>query len=231
MAAIQSSMLANDVGTIGPAASVGEMAESYLRTVAQSEVGTPLVLGGWSLGGLIAYEMAARLNDRGMSVRSVVLIDSIWRLSRKAGLRAERRQAAFQFLKSICGAEAEPAKRLAASIGIADDLLTANTSKALSQVVQRCREIGLFAGISDGNAGRMIALFRSNLATIRRYRPSSYDGPVLAFGASRTESPSNWADCARAVETVLVDGDHYSIMEQPSIRAIGEEILSRIYTR
>ncbi|KAL8893769.1 MAG: hypothetical protein Q9192_004942, partial [Flavoplaca navasiana] len=55
--------------------SVGEMAERYAATF--SKVETPaVVLGGWSFGGVVAFEVAQILQRRGFNVRGLVLIDS-----------------------------------------------------------------------------------------------------------------------------------------------------------
>ena len=37
----------------------------------------PYFIGGWSLGGSIAYEMAQQLKDQGDTVSSVYLLDTI----------------------------------------------------------------------------------------------------------------------------------------------------------
>ncbi|KAL9027890.1 MAG: hypothetical protein Q9180_007258, partial [Flavoplaca navasiana] len=55
--------------------SVGEMAERYAATFSKAE--TPaVVLGGWSFGGVVAFEVAQILQWRGFNVRGLVLIDS-----------------------------------------------------------------------------------------------------------------------------------------------------------
>ncbi|KAL8881078.1 MAG: hypothetical protein Q9192_007879 [Flavoplaca navasiana] len=55
--------------------SVGEMAERYAATFSKAE--TPdVVLGGWSFGGVVAFEVAQILQRRGFSVNGLILIDS-----------------------------------------------------------------------------------------------------------------------------------------------------------
>ncbi|KAL9039245.1 MAG: hypothetical protein Q9180_002645 [Flavoplaca navasiana] len=54
---------------------VGEMAERYAATFSKAE--TPnVVLGGWSFGGVVAFEVAQILQRRGFNVQGLVLIDS-----------------------------------------------------------------------------------------------------------------------------------------------------------
>jgi thioesterase domain-containing protein len=59
-----------------PPASIEELAADYLSHVERAGLSEPLVLGGWSLGGAIAFEMAVQLARQGRRVVQVVLIDS-----------------------------------------------------------------------------------------------------------------------------------------------------------
>ncbi|KAI4262752.1 MAG: hypothetical protein L6R42_002078, partial [Xanthoria sp. 1 TBL-2021] len=55
--------------------SLSEMAERYAATFSKAE--TPnVILGGWSFGGVVAFEVAQILRGLGFSVRGLVLIDS-----------------------------------------------------------------------------------------------------------------------------------------------------------
>lgn len=56
-------------------ASLGEMADEYARQIASTTAG-PYFLGGWSFGGVVAFEAARRLIDQGHGVIGVLLIDS-----------------------------------------------------------------------------------------------------------------------------------------------------------
>ncbi|KAI1777287.1 putative polyketide synthase [Hypoxylon cercidicola] len=55
--------------------SLGEMADEYARQVASTTAG-PYLLGGWSFGGVVAFETARRLAAQGHRVIGVVLIDA-----------------------------------------------------------------------------------------------------------------------------------------------------------
>jgi len=52
------------------------MAERYLREILAKQPGGPYYLGGFCLGGLVAYEMAQRLTRQGLEVGLVVMIDT-----------------------------------------------------------------------------------------------------------------------------------------------------------
>jgi thioesterase domain-containing protein len=52
------------------------LAAEYLDHLERAGVSEPLVLGGWSFGGAIAFEMAGLLARRGREAGEVILIDS-----------------------------------------------------------------------------------------------------------------------------------------------------------
>ncbi|KIH91996.1 thioesterase [Sporothrix brasiliensis 5110] len=64
-----------------------EMATIYAGLVASAILSGPVILGGWSLGGLLALETAHVLSQSypDVSVAGLVLIDSVYPLPPKAG--------------------------------------------------------------------------------------------------------------------------------------------------
>src|SRR5258708_14783093 len=52
------------------------MAEWYLLAVRRVQPKGPYLLGGWSFGGLVAFEMAQRLDALGETVALLALLDS-----------------------------------------------------------------------------------------------------------------------------------------------------------
>jgi amino acid adenylation domain-containing protein len=63
-------------GEAPPQRSVEEMAAHYLRSVESIQPGGPYFLGGHSLGGWVAYEMAQQLARRGQEVGLVAIVDT-----------------------------------------------------------------------------------------------------------------------------------------------------------
>nr|APX43980.1 polyketide synthase [Pestalotiopsis microspora] len=55
--------------------SVYQMAQNYVSKITKVEQG-PIIVGGWSFGGVVAFEAARQLMANGFEVRGLVLIDS-----------------------------------------------------------------------------------------------------------------------------------------------------------
>ena len=63
-------------GICEPLNTVEEMAERYVAAIRRSYPHGPYALGGWSVGGVVAYEMAQRLRADGQEVRTLAIMDS-----------------------------------------------------------------------------------------------------------------------------------------------------------
>jgi thioesterase domain-containing protein len=57
-------------------ATIEEMADGYLDEIKRTQPHGPYLLGGWSFGGIVAFEMARRLTARGDDVKALAIIDS-----------------------------------------------------------------------------------------------------------------------------------------------------------
>ncbi len=62
-------------GELTPSHSIAEMARNYICKIKTIQPEGPYILLGWSMGGLIAYEMAVQLKEEGDQVAFVNLID------------------------------------------------------------------------------------------------------------------------------------------------------------
>lgn len=63
-------------GVADPMTSIGDMANYYLQLIMERQPDGPYALGGYSLGGVIAFEMARQLRQRGKTVQLLALIDA-----------------------------------------------------------------------------------------------------------------------------------------------------------
>jgi thioesterase domain-containing protein/acyl carrier protein len=72
-----------------PHARVEDMAEAYLAAAREAQPRGPYLLGGWSLGGLVALEMAQQLSRAGERVALLALIDTPARPVEAAAVREE----------------------------------------------------------------------------------------------------------------------------------------------
>jgi amino acid adenylation domain-containing protein len=63
-------------GEQAPLTTVEDMAELYLQALKRVQPSGPYLIGGWSSGGVIAFELARRLEAAGDTVQALVLVDA-----------------------------------------------------------------------------------------------------------------------------------------------------------
>ncbi len=182
---------------------VCQMADAYLRELRQFQPEGPYYLGGYSLGGAIALEMARRLLQQGEQVGLLVLLDTF------PGKFERQSDLMVKFL-------ALPAR------------------KKLYHVVRKAREFPVslkrkFASRSLPDSIK--AVQRACYEAALNYVPTSYPGHVTLFHAtekslSSAEDPrAAWRGIAAGgLETYSVPGDHGSIVDEPQVRWLAQQL-------
>jgi amino acid adenylation domain-containing protein len=204
----------------GPAADdLRAMAAGYAAAVEAAEPRGPYLLGGWSFGGVVAFEMARQMRERGREVALVALLDS-W----APGLVEEpevpgEAEVLRMFLIDQARIQGIPAGALAG--------LTPpdGEGEAVAWMLDRAREAGLLkAGVSPGQVRAMVGVYRANLRALAEYRPEDgrpepYDGRLLLFRPEANPYPDNgWEAFARkGVEVHTLPADHYSLLARPAV--------------
>jgi thioesterase domain-containing protein len=172
----------------------------------------PYTVGGWSLGGLVAWETAAVLRAEGAPVRRVILIDSVPFFDVDAGLPVDLdRGARFErFCEELRRSETPVAEATLAAVRMAVS----------------------HGGAAPGLEGEAAALLRSfawaeaMLLAARDHRLPRLDCPVSYLRPRHGEGrAAPWA--ARAdgeFSEIELPGDHHSVMRHPHVRATAAAI-------
>ncbi|RKH58003.1 non-ribosomal peptide synthetase, partial [Corallococcus aberystwythensis] len=209
------------------AESIEEMAGLYIEAIRTVQPHGPYQLGGWSLGGLVAYEMAQRLREAGEAVDVLALIDShvpgLTKPSQEvAHLNAEAR-ARIAFAHATATAFGQ-------ELSASDDALAQNDDAMLDHLLQQ----GLRARILDAQSGpaQLRALFhvyRANLFAQEKYVPKPYDGTALLLSAG--EAPATlprhrgWEPLVRGgLEVHTVPGGHHALMQDPHLGPVVDRL-------
>jgi thioesterase domain-containing protein len=168
--------------------SLEALAAHYVATLRVESSG-PYVLAGWSLGGVVAFEMARQLDGE---VAQVVLIDS-WittEVARGAGAITLR-----TFLAD-----------LASSLGrvLPDDVDT------IEGAVVAATAAGI--AVDAATLQQQFAIFQANGRRLSDYIPQPYGGRCLLV--TTDERPRGWSDLVFELQTVQLAGDHYSLLTE-----------------
>ena len=220
--ALQSPGLEN--GNLGHAAAdLAAMAAGYVAAVRTVQPQGPYLLGGWSVGGVIAFEMARQLRESGEEVALLALLDSYPATRADAMDEYGEEDLLRLFLQDQARMQGKEIPALA------DGLAGLPAEERLARVLGRAREAGLLkADVPLEAARRLLDVYRANLHAFAGYRPRPYPGPVTLFRpeGARADLPLNGWDAfpAGAIDVQPVAGDHYNMLAPPRVQALAERL-------
>ncbi len=215
---------------------IEDMAARYIEAIRIVCPGGPYLLGGSSMGGAVAFEMAIQLKEQGQRVLLVAMLDTPARIiPHMQGHDVDGTLAVeLMMLGSIIasGREARFELRL-------EDLNGLNAEEQITCVFERLRRQQLISANLSPYAFRaaLMALVK-NLNAFERYVPGMYDGRVAMLRARDASSDMKesagelcddprfgWqAHCTQQVIVRFVPGDHVMMNLEPNVRFTGTEL-------
>ncbi|MET8763273.1 SDR family NAD(P)-dependent oxidoreductase [Lentzea sp. NPDC004782] len=207
---------------------VRALVRQYADAIRACQPEGPYRLGGWSMGGTVAHEVAVELTRSGDEVELVIMIDSnlpqhITEIA-SADVDAE---VCLRFLRSL-----EAARGI--DLGAGAELAALTPAARREAIAARMREHGLSGSTTD----LRLAVFARHLRMLADHDAHRLDAAtrVLLFRAGRP-SPRNAGigmgvdDVAAAdlgwtpfvggrLATVDVDAHHYSVLQDPAVGVI-----------
>ncbi|MGW7574960.1 thioesterase domain-containing protein [Streptomyces sp. NPDC054765] len=207
-----------------PVNTLGEIVERYVEAVRTVSPGGPYRLGGWSMGGIVAFEMARRLEEDGEEVACVALLDSPHTLSQEDLGYADTsggRSLLARFTEDVSDslgwsmpatglADADPLGWLAAAVA-------GGGGEEATDQIEVVRE----------ELERRFAVFKAHAEALIGYRPSgtvAADLRVLIPDDSpNLGTASGWAAATRGrFRHAEVPGDHYTFLRAPIVTEVAE---------
>ncbi|GAA0951169.1 hypothetical protein GCM10009550_30520 [Actinocorallia libanotica] len=197
--------------------SVEEAARDYAAHLRGVQPRGPYHLAGYSLGGVIAYEVARQLQAAGEEVALLALIDSF-------------------HSQDLVLSEQEIIPELLEAAGISEEIAGDRHAPDVPRIMAALQERGsAFASLDDHG---LIALYRNyenGLRIAGEYTPGPLDGDIVFFTALRgrtADSLTGEADwgprISGKVENHELDVEHRFLMEPAPLAEIAEVIASRL---
>jgi amino acid adenylation domain-containing protein len=214
-----------------PYESVEEMAAHYVREILELQPDGPYHLGGHSLGGTIAFEMARQLRAQGRKTALLALLDTP-----NFRLPLPPQATSPDFVRRRARVHLEALRNIGAREKFTYLLHRARTL-VLLPARSLVRRLALGYEVLLHPERRVQRRVRdANQRASRTYVPSFYEGRVTLFRArDRSEerpeerwlTPAlGWDDlCGEGVEVHEVPGSHTSLLDgEENIRAVGEKL-------
>ncbi|HEX2211108.1 MAG TPA: amino acid adenylation domain-containing protein [Longimicrobium sp.] len=209
-----------------PRTRVQEMAAGYLAELREVQPEGPYRLGGWSMGGLVAFEMARMLEAAGETVELLALLDTRAPGGGVPGVDADDPALLDGFLLHL---------------GLAPDRMDrpddAPADERLRHAWEAARAAGVIPpGLELGRFWELWSVFRANVAAAGRYAPGPCAADLLLVLAEDRAGPAE-AEAARwdalttgRVWTRMVKGDHFALVREPAVHRVAA-LLARALER
>ncbi|WP_288814818.1 polyketide synthase Pks13 [uncultured Corynebacterium sp.] len=222
-----------------------ERAASYIDEIIEYSAGLPVVLGGWSFGGALAYEVASQLQQRAregkpsVEIQRIVLLDTV-QPKNPAPDTSEEMHARWdryaEFAQRTYGLPME----------VPHDLLEEQGEDVMMEMFQEMLASPALAsmGLPAGVLEHQRASFVDNriLESLSFHRWAEVNAPVTLFRAERMHDGAielepayvevapdgGWGQIVEDLEIIQLHGDHLAIVDEPEIATVGAVITQRL---
>jgi amino acid adenylation domain-containing protein len=204
---------------------VRSMAADYLSQMLSIQPKGPYSIGGWSFGGIVAFEMAQQLRERGDEVALLALLDP----TNPKTLPDSEDEGALPVLLHFAQDLGIPRKRLREFLERRPNMAL---SDQLSEVLSQARAWNLLpTEVELPRLVRHFEIFKTNLSAARRYVAHPYPGHLNIFRA-RERLPNDFSDqflgwgelAGEGLELHAVAGNHSTMVSEPHVKVLAAEL-------
>jgi thioesterase domain-containing protein len=196
------------------------LAARYVAAIQHLQPAGPYDLAGWSIGGIIAFEMARQLAGQGAQVGHLALIDTY-------------SPAVLNLLDAHDGPAEEDDAEARAIDAFARDVLGTSAGGAdkpkprcIEDMLVSPRFQSMLAGMDAPRLRGLFEVFKANSRAALDYRPASHAVPITLYRASEgglDDITLGWGGVTPGnIRVRAVPGNHYSILTPPNLRALAD---------
>ncbi|WP_018295943.1 polyketide synthase Pks13 [Corynebacterium lubricantis] len=215
--------------------SLEDRAAAYIDDIVRLSAGKPVVLGGWSFGGALAYEVAHQLQDTDVEVAFISLLDTTQPAEPIPDTMEEtkaRWQRYADFAADTYGLEFDVPFELLETAG--EEALMGMLEHVLATTDASAH--GLSAGVLEHQRASFVD--NQILGKIDFARWAGVDVPVLLFRSERMHDGAitlepryahvaedgNWGQIVSDLTIVQCPGDHLAMPDEPVIGIVGKHM-------
>ncbi|MFF8910685.1 hybrid non-ribosomal peptide synthetase/type I polyketide synthase [Streptomyces olivaceoviridis] len=200
-------------------ATVPEMAAHYVEAVTKLAPSGPYRLAGWSMGGVIALEMARQLTEAGADVELVTVVDLLEPPGDGSAAPVSDAELLAWLGKDLAGLVGEVWQPT-------PDLFRSADGRAPLEVLhaEAVRRSILPADIDLETLGSIVDRFTRNSRALLAHVPQPYAGEVRfvrAEDGTSVDTAKQWTQLFEGASALIeLPGDHYSVMRPPLLDAL-----------
>ncbi|MCK1813215.1 amino acid adenylation domain-containing protein [Streptomyces sp. XM4011] len=212
-------------GAPGPE-SLRDLADRYVTELLAAGRGAPARLVGWSVGGMLAYEMAHRLLERTGEAVPVLLIDTP---SPRRGAGSGTADDAARLRLFVT----DLASSLGRALPVPSDVEGRKPAEVFAELAHALNERYPQAGYQPEELARRYAVLTATTEATAGYRPAPYPGEVRYLESTegaedRADGADWWRERAGSWQgLVSLPADHHAIVRGETAARVAEEVAGR----
>jgi len=191
---------------------IEEMAEAYIDAMKKEQPEGPYLIGSWSLGVIISYEMARQLRARGEEVALLLQFDQGPFVQHKSP--EDTAEMLTEMFKRYFKVDTDALRRLP----------EAEQFKTVLKKAKKVKVVPRYVRVADFR--RYITVNETQIQAWLKYKHKPYAGTVHLFRSEENKDKRDlrWGEICETVEIRDVPGDHISMLQNPDVRILAREM-------
>jgi len=215
---------------------IEDMASNYITALRLVQPEGPYLLGGWSMGGVVAFEMAIQLERQGQKVALLALLDS------QAPIKINQSSTGFNdrddaevlvnLAQDIAGSTGKIFSVTDNSSTLYKTLRQLQPEEQLSYFLEQMKMANLVPpDIEHYQIHCLLQVFKNNIQALVKYTPQVYCNQITLFRGSNIVAHQldsltlGWDQLSsEPVKIIAVPGNHYTMLAKPHIHNLQEKL-------
>ena len=211
-----------------PLTEIEAIAAYYIQAIQTLQPQGPYFLGGWSFGGLVAFEMAQQLKRAGQEIGLLAIFDTS---------ASFNKPSLCQSLKFLLGTVWSTLPFLLDYGAIVTNLFQPLQKRKAwfsrwqwSAIIRLIPEESRLQLLDESAIAPMLRVVYANAQAASRYVPQKYLNRITLFKADvqsnviGQDSTLGWSALASDIQLHQVPGNHLSLLKQPHVQTLAQQL-------
>ena len=216
-------------GESQPYTRIEDMAAKYIEALREIQPNGPYFLGGWSMGGIVAFEMATQLLRHGDQVDMLAMLDSPAPVNSEQIAKIDDYNDVKILVDFAIDMAQSAGKNLSSSV---EQLQGLTLDEQLNYFLEQARIVNLVPWDFELEQLRcLLKVFKNNVLALQSYTPQVYPNQIIYFHAS-DEVSNKFSDptliwsrlSGKPIEIITIPSNHYTIITKPHIQTVLEHL-------
>jgi amino acid adenylation domain-containing protein len=210
-----------------PLTRIEDMASLYIQAMKKFQPQGPYSIGGWSFGGVVAYEMAQQLHKQGDEVSLLAIVDSYVPILLDKNKKIDAPYLVGVLSRYFGGMLGQD------NLVTPDEIEHLSTDEQINYILDKAVEVKILPPSNQSQQNRrLLDVLVGTLNATYSYVKQPYPGKVTVFRAREKHlmAPDPtlvWVELfsimdAEDIKIVDVSGNHYTLILEPHVQVLAE---------